>query len=374
MSVPAARCAKTASSRSLLRAMRTIATLGIAGLIVVIASGCGGGSHGVVAAGHGVAATGHGVATASHYVVAARIGGEPLSTAELSHWVSVDTAVGGGSAGSETPSKSRVLDFLISSRWLLGEARELGMHVSDGEAVKQLELLQFDQVEGRPYQGLPRDPELRRLLLSRTVGSADRLWLMRLSMLAGQIEQRYLARAAREVPRAAVARYYRRNKRRYFQPQWRDLEILTSYDRSRVVRAKREIESGTPFVNVALRMPEPDPEAPAGLQYLVAGREEREFEEVIFAAKPHRLVGPAKLAYYYLFEVLDGGPAHQQTLAEAEEKIRRRLALRQAAIKLLPTFEAKWIAQTDCRPRYVVRKCREYRGPRASEAPPMLDP
>jgi foldase protein PrsA len=337
-------------AKPMLEAMSSIVVLGAAGLVVMAASGCGGSGD-----------------------VVARVGGETLPVAELNHWVSVDAAVQGGSAGRETSLKSRALGFLISSSWLMGEAHELDLHVSEREAAKQLELLRFDQAEGRPYEKLPHDPELRRFLLSRTVGPSDRLWLMRLNMLAARVEEKYLSQAAREVSREEVARYYEENKRRYFLPQWRDLEILTNYDKNLVLRAKREIESGTPFLDVARRMPTPDPEAPGGLQHLVAGTEEREFEEVIFAAKPHVLVGPAKLAVYYLFKVLNGRLAHQQTLTQAEWKIRRELAPRQASTKLLAPFTAKWIAKTDCRPAYVVQRCRQYRGPKAPEDPLMFN-
>ena len=326
-----------------------VMALGVAGLAVVAAGGCGDSGD-----------------------VVARIDGETLSIEELNHWMSVGAAVRGESASPVAPLKRQVLGFLIFSRWLMGEARELGVRVSEGEATKQLELLRFDQVEGRPYQGSPRYAELRRLLLSKTVAPTDRLWLVKLSMLTARVEARYLSRAAREVPRAWAARYYAQHKPRYFQPQWRDLEILTSGDRVLVVRAKRDIEAGKPFLDVARQMPEPDVEAPGGLQHLVAGAEEREFEEVIFAAKPHVLTGPAKLQFYYLFEVLDGRPAHQQTLAEVEGQIRRQLAPRQASTKLLPSFEAKWIAQTDCRPRYVVQGCRQYRGPKPAKEPLMF--
>jgi hypothetical protein len=328
----------------MLGAVCGIVVLG-AGLIAMTASGCGGSGE-----------------------VVARVGAETLSVAELNHWASVDAAVRGQAAGRETSLQSRALDFLISSRWLMGAARELGLRVSEGEAAKQLALLRFDQIEGRPYERLPHDLELRQLLLSRAVGSSDRLWLMRVSMLAAQVEGRYLSQAAREVSRVQAARYYEQNRRRYLLPEWRDLEILTSSNKALVVRAKREIEAGMPFLDVARRMPEPDSEAPGGLQHLVAGHEEREFEEVIFAARPHVLVGPAKLAFYYLFEVLDGRPAHQQTLAQAEAEIRRQLAPPQASAKLLPAFEAKWIAQTYCHPGYVVQRCRQYRGPKAGLA------
>src|SRR5690242_17944753 len=75
--------------------------------------------------------------------VVARVGGSPITKASFDHWLSVQAATNGQTASAQsTPSealKRQVLDFLIPSQWTLGEAAELGVKVTDGEAQKQLE-------------------------------------------------------------------------------------------------------------------------------------------------------------------------------------------------------------------------------------------
>jgi hypothetical protein len=93
-----------------MRAICAVAMLGAVGRLLTGANGCGGSGDAV-----------------------ARVGGETLSAAALKHWESVDAAVREGPTSRETPSKSRVLGFLLSSEWLVGEARELGVWASEGK-------------------------------------------------------------------------------------------------------------------------------------------------------------------------------------------------------------------------------------------------
>ena len=254
----------------------------------------------------------------------------------------------------------RILGFLISSKWLTAEARGLGLSVSEREAGKQLELLLYVQrTHTEYYDTLPREPTLRRLLLSPKVRSPDRLWLMTQGMLATRVEQARLSQAQREVSHTEVKRFYDSHPRQFVMPDESDMEILGNYKRAVVVKARREIESGTPFLTVARRV-SIDPEAPNGLQHLVRGREEPPFERVVFAAAPHVLVGPVNYGFYYLFRVLKAIPAHRKPLAQVEAAIGRKLASRRASTKLLAAFERRWVARTNCRPAYVVPKCRQY--------------
>jgi hypothetical protein len=145
--------------------------------------------------------------------------------------------------------------FLITSKWLTAEARELGFSAPERAASKQLELLIYDQRTHTPYYGvLPRDPELRRLLLSGKAGWSDRLWLMRLGVLATDLERDRVSQARREISQAQVTRYYEAHGQQFFVPKRSDLEILGSYKRPVVVKARREVEARTPFVTVARRV------------------------------------------------------------------------------------------------------------------------
>jgi hypothetical protein len=278
----------------------------------------------------------------------------------LHHWVSVASL-----ADKVEPStlKERILKLLIFSKWLTGEASRLGVSVSRAEAERELQTLRIDQAEGLTYQRFPNETELRTLLVASKVGPDDRRWLMTMSLLLPKVEQARLAEARRKVPRGEVEKYYRSHSREFFLPDQRDLEIIGSLQTSVIWQAKREIEAGKPFLEVAKRV-STDGEAPEGLWHLVRGQDEPPVEKVVFAAKPHVLVGPAKYSLEYIFEVLDSIPAHEEPIAQAETAIREKLA--PSVNSLRAGFEAQWIARTSCRAAYVVPRCAEYAARTAS--------
>jgi hypothetical protein len=260
----------------------------------------------------------------------------------------------------EASLKARAARLLITTSRVLEEARQTGLEVSMGRARDQLRLLRFEQLRQVAFEPLPQDPELRSLLLAPHLAQPDAEWLMRLNLLAAKVEQARLNRAARELPRSQVAAFYALHRAQFVEPAMRDIEIIGNDDGAVVRKAKREIEGGMPFLDVA-RHASNDPEAPEGLQRLVQGTEEPPFEREIFGARAHVLTGPVKQVLSYLFVVLAGHPARQETLPQAEWTIRRRLAPRRAARILAPALEARWTAQTRCRPGYVVSGCSEYK-------------
>ncbi len=332
---------------------RFISACGAALLAVVCLSACGGGGGG----------SGSGD-------VVARVGGNPITRTEFDHWLSIRAATSGHTTVSDPTvsgqaPKQGVLGFLIFSRWLIGEAAELGVRVSDGEVQKQLELFKYDRLEGLRYEGFPEAAGLQKSLAGSGETRSDQLWLMKLNMLAARIEQKHFSEIQQQITHAQIARYYDENRRSFFLPEQRELEIMMTYKEAIVAKAKREVQSGKSFLSVARRV-SVDPEAPRGLQHLVRGQEEPEFNEHVFAAKPHVLEGPVHQALdYYVFEVTKVTPAGWRKLARSEAAIRQRLAAgrqRRVSAELLEAFERKWIARTSCGPGYVVPRCRQYAG------------
>jgi hypothetical protein len=323
------------ASTSRARAIRLIAACS-AVLLGVGYLGCGGGSDQVVA----------------------RVAGSPIYMQMLSHWTSVVTTAAPDPAGPATPSKARALDFLIAAQWLVQEAHNVGVRVTAAESEKQLELLRFDQVERLSYAPLPKDTELRGLLMSSRVARADRLWLMRLSLLSVRIEGLRLSQARRNVTPQQIATYYREHRRSFVQREWRELEIIGNFHKAVVAKAKREVEAGANFLSVARRV-SVDSEAPRGLQSLYRGQEEPPFEKVVFAAKPGVLEGPTEYGFFYIFKVLRAKPERRLTLAESEARIRRLLGGQQASGPLLPALEREWISRTRCVSGVAASRCRK---------------
>lgn len=289
--------------------------------------------------------------------VVARVGGSPIAKAKVDHWLSV--LAGGGTAVDRPSSQDRalrgpLLSFLISSQWILGEAADAGVSAKDSEAQARLELLSYGQGEALNYLGLSGRDELH-TLLARARNHADRLWLMKLALLASRLEEKHIAKAEQGITPTQIESYYRAHRSLYVLPERRDVEWIVTYSESTLQRAVREIRAGKSFVSVAKRVSQDAP--------MIYGMErhpdrEKQLARHVFAAKPHVITGPfLQTANHYVFEVTKIIPARLQTLAQSEASIRRRLAAQLTSTSLPQALERKWRARTSCRPRYVVSGC-----------------
>jgi hypothetical protein len=286
----------------------------------------------------------------------ARVGSGVIRQADLNHWMST--------AGSRVGvTRKRMLSFLVRSRWLLEEARERAVRLPASEVKHQVAELLADQAEHVKFGPLPHEPLLRRLLLVSGLRPADRRWLMSLTLLVPRVERARLERARREVSRDRAEKFYARHRGKYFLPDQRQVEIIGG-GKPLVLQAKREIERGKPFLDAA--KVSLDPEAPGGLWRLIRGHDEPQVEDPIFAAKSHELVGPKQYSQYYIFEVLEAIPAHQQMLREVEGKIKEELAPSPQRVR--SEAEREWVRRTTCLSAYVVPECSE-RHPGAVDSP-----
>jgi len=290
---------------------------------------------------------------------AARVGASPITKATVDHWVSV--LAGGETADRSSPQsrelQRRVLSFLISAQWTLGEAAKFGVTTSDRAAQAQLELLHYDQREGIPYEGIPHEGEIP-AFFAKAHDHTDRLWLMRLAILTTRVQAREIAAAEHAITPAQVASYYDSHKSSFVLPERRDLRWIVTYSLRKLRRAVGEIRAGKDFIAVARRV-SLDPPTISGMD--LASAYEKDFARHVFAAKPHVLVGPYRQSQnHYMLEVTKVMPSRQQTLAQTEPAIRRRLAVTWVATGLRQASDRTWTARTSCRPGFVVRQCRQY--------------
>ncbi len=315
---------------------RRLVGLLVAVLVAATVSACGGGAGEVVA----------------------RVGGSPIYKSTLDHWIAVatgrtTTATVDPSSASPAPPRDEVLSFLISAQSTLGEANALGVGASDGEAQRQLEQLAFDEREGIAYEGLPGTGELP-TLLAKATDSADRVWLMKLALIGARVEQKHVAQAEGRIAPAEIASYYQEHKAQFVLPEKRDLEWIVTYSAPILRQAVREIRAGKDFMSVAERV-SLDPPTITGLELATA--REKDFARHVFAARPHVIEGPfLQVQNHYVLEVTHVTPARQQSAAESEAAIRRRLGALRAS-EAAPAFVHKWISRTSCSVGYVVSIC-----------------
>jgi foldase protein PrsA len=239
----------------------------------------------------------------------------------------------------------QALRLLISSQWLIGEAKERGLKLSPVDATRQL-------VSGGATAG---------------VSGAD----AELATTAQQAEaaiRRALAKDETKVTPAEVAAYYSRNIRDFERRERRYFDIFEQLPSEAVARkAMQDVARPRTRAKLAIHESLDRHDSAEVVPW------KRAIEKAIFAAKPHVLVGPLRLkGLWCFFEVTRVRPRAVKPLASVRAQIARRLAderRRRALARLVAAWRRRWITRTNCSPGYVVEQCRQYRGPTPAEDP-----
>jgi hypothetical protein len=300
--------------------------------------------------------------------IVARVAGRVVTKSSIEHWLAVQGGTGAlallGHATLRTGGlKQHVLESLISAEWTVVEAEGLSVSVSNAEAAKQLSVLDYAGHAGfAGKQLLPAEAELRRSLSYKGLSHADRVWLVKLALLASAIVQKKRASAEREVIHAQIVKYYEEHRRRFIVRTTRDYLFVVTYTRPAALKARRELEAGKDFASVSRRR-SIDPPQFYGVQHLRRGESLPELVEHVFAAKPHMLIGPSRLGSVYdVFEVTKIRPTRRRSLREVEGVIRHELvavARLSNAARLAEARASTWKARTSCSASYIVPLCSE---------------
>jgi foldase protein PrsA len=348
----------------------------------------------------GLAACGGGVPSDS----VVQVGGTPITRAAFAHWMGVAASSSAGSTekakapapeppdfkaciahleattpkGKSPPSAAQlkseceseyksflaeVLGFLISAQWVIGESEHLGVKLSDQEVHKQ-----FEQLKNAEF---PKAADFEKFLATSGQTVSDVLLRVRLNLLSTKIQQKIL-KSKGNVTEAQIAKYYHENPQRFAVPEKRDIRVILTKTEAEATKAKQEIESGQSFASVAKRVSiEPISRSSGGeIPGVAKGEEQPALNNAIFAAKVNVVGGPIKTSFgYYVYEVTKIHAGSQQTLAQSKAAIKQQLTSsgEQGALsKFVKEFKKKWMAETDCRPGYVVPNCKQYQAPKGS--------
>jgi foldase protein PrsA len=264
--------------------------------------------------------------------------------------------------------QQQVLGFLISSEWVLGEAKELGVKVTDKEVANRLNQLKKQQ--------FPKEAEFQKFLVSTGQTVSDLLLRVKLSMVSQKIQEKISKGGKKNVSEAEVTKYYNEHKSQFGQPEKRSIRIILTKTEAQAKQAKSEIESGKSFASVAKgNSIDPTSKNNGGeLPGVVKGQEEKSLDTAIFSAQKGVLGGPVKTPFgYYIYEVRSITPATQQSFAQVQAQIKQQLAAQgqqQALTKFVKEFKEKWKGRTECRSEYVVQDCKQYKAPKTPAGVP----
>jgi foldase protein PrsA len=263
-----------------------------------------------------------------------------------------------------TALKQQVLGFLISANWVIGEAAEKGVKVSDTEVKKE-----FNKIKNEQF---PQEATFQKFLASSGQSISDLLLRVKLDMLSSKIQQKVSKEAGKKPTSKEVQSYYEQHKSTYGQPEKRNILIVLTKTQAQAEKAKKEIESGKSFASVA-KADSIDPVSKAAggsLPGVVKGQEEKALSEAVFSAKVKVLGGPVKTPFgYYIYEVAKTIPATQQTLAQVQSTIQQQLSAtkqQKALSEFVKDFRKTWTGRTECRTGYSVQDCKGYKAPKTS--------
>jgi foldase protein PrsA len=266
-----------------------------------------------------------------------------------------------------TALKQQVLGYLISANWVIGEASDQGVKVSDNEVKKQ-----FNQIKSQQF---PKEADFQKFLASTGYTVSDVLLRVKLNLLSQKIQAKVGKNAGKKPSQQEITAYYEQHKSQYGQPERRNILIILTKTQAQAEKAKKEIESGKSFSSVAKSVSiDPVSKAAGGsLPGVVKGQEEKALDEAVFSAKLNVLGGPIKTPFgYYIYEVKKTLPASQQALAQVQSSIQQQITAQKqqkALSEFIKNFRKKWTARTECRSEYLVQDCKSYKAPKTSPLP-----
>jgi foldase protein PrsA len=260
--------------------------------------------------------------------------------------------------------RDQVLQLLISSRWIEGEASDRSISVDDAE-VKEA----FDRQRKLSFR---KDADFQAWLKSSGQTEQDILTRVRLDLLSSKIREE-VAKVDDEVTDEQIADHYRTYKARFVQPERRDLRIVLTRTESAARRAMSALANGAGWDSVAKRHSTDKASKSRGGRVAGAtrGGHEKALDEAVFSASKGKLTGPIKTKLgYYVFEVTNVKRPSQQTLEQAGSTIREQLIAERQQKQLASfteRFREKWRDKTECREGFATPDCRN--GPEATPTP-----
>jgi foldase protein PrsA len=294
--------------------------------------------------------------------VAVRIGHSAITKASVAHWMS---ALAGGRdqiKPNDRALRTRALELLISSTWLIGETAQRGLRTSQQEVTRSL-----TERQKASFPGGAR--EYHDFLKAAGQSLADAELQARAQLAAAKLRALALKRAG-AVTSAQVVAYYRQHRSRYTTPERRVVQITNRKTLAAAQRLIGEVRRGRGLISRAQH------QVGEGWVTVSASSSRRNaLEKAIYAARPNVLTGPVKATGVYdILRVQRVIPSTTQTLARMRGVILGKLLDRRrdaALARFVKAWRSKWAARTDCRPGYVVPGCRRYGGPSGLREPSL---
>jgi foldase protein PrsA len=262
--------------------------------------------------------------------------------------------------GDETYEQIReaALQELLQISWLISEAEEEGIEVSDRQVRNRLQQIKS--------QNFPSEQQFQQFLEQSAFSLEDVNLRVKVGLITDAIQSK-VNQDAPPVTEEDVADYYEAAKAtQYRQPETRDVRLVLNTNQEEVEAAKAELERGrtaADWTRIAKQYSnDPSSRGSGGLRPgITEGLLEKPLDAAIFEAPEGEITGPVKSPLgYYVFEVVKVTPPRTQPLSDVRDQIRTTLSqtnLQRTGVAWRDDFLAKWSARTFCASRYAIADC-----------------
>jgi foldase protein PrsA len=263
--------------------------------------------------------------------------------------------------------RDQVLQFLISAQWIVGEADDQGVKVTDAEVEKQFETTK--------KQSFPKDTDFQKFLKSSGMGLEDLKFRVKVQALSDKLRTK-VTKGKDTVTDAQVKQYYDKNKSRFSQPERRDLLIVLTKTKAKADTALSALKGGQGFKSVAKKYSIDQASKNQGGKLLAVakGQQEKSLDDAVFKASKGKLSGPIKTQFgYYVFKVTKVTKSSQQTLTQATPTIKQLLQSQnqqKALDSFVKDFQKRWKDKTNCRHGFVTQDCKNAPKPKSTSTVP----
>jgi foldase protein PrsA len=251
--------------------------------------------------------------------------------------------------------KRQVMQFLIQGEWVMQEADKRGVEVKQAEIQKALE----DQKKAV----FPNDKQYKQFLKTSGMTEQDVLFRVKLNELQQRLTQK-VTQDAQKVSDEDISNYYEKNKKRFAQPERRDLRVVLTKTEGKANDAKKALQSGDSFKQVVKKysIDEASKSQNGLLPAVSKGQQEQAFDTAIFSAPKEKIRGPVKTQFgWYVFKVEKITKASQQTLDESKDTIKNLLRSKRqqkALDDFVKQFREDYKDKTQCADDYRVVECK----------------
>jgi foldase protein PrsA len=251
--------------------------------------------------------------------------------------------------------RDQVMQLLIQNEWVANEAKQQNVKVSDADVKKA-----FDD---QKKQSFPKEADYKNFLKTSGFTEEDIFFRVRLEQLSNKLREK-VTKGKDKVSDKQIQTYYDKNKKRFAQPERRDLRIVLTRDRAKAEQAKSAVEGGQSWKSVAKKFSiDQASKTQGGVLLAVAqGQQEPALDKAVFAAQKGELTGPVKTQFgFYVFAVQKITPKSQQTQQQASQTIKGILASenqQKALDQFIKDFQKEWKEKTNCRKGYVTQDCK----------------